>query len=261
MSASTAVVVRDDPCMALGFYDEAQAAIHDERFGDLARDGADALIAALRATGITEGTVVELGCGSGISAMRLLAAGYGVVGCDLSPAMVELAGRRAPDAELHVASAYDLALPYCVGVLAVGEVLNYRADGRAGLEGITDLAARVHDALLRDGVFLFDVSTPGRNGPDPVERQHEGPGWLLDCRITEDAATRTLVREIVIQLDAQPDRAVLERHELTLYDEDEVRDVLSDAGFDDVRIRTRYGDDVTFSTPPHGMLVVEARRR
>ena len=105
------------------------------------------------------------------------------------------------------------------------------------------------------------MSTPGRNGPDPVERQHEGPGWLLDCRITEDAATRTLVREIVIQLDAQPDRAVLERHELTLYDEDEVRDVLSDAGFDDVRIRTRYGDDVTFSTPPHGMLVVEARRR
>ena len=50
-------------------------------------------------------------------------------------------------------------------------------------------------------------------------------------------------------------------HGLTLYDEDEVRDVLSDAGFDDVRTRTRYGDDATFSTPPHGMLVVEARRR
>ena len=243
--------------MDTDFYGPAQAAIHDERFGDLARAGARALVDSLHAAGITEGTVVELGCGSGIGSAILLDAGFAVAGWDLSAAMVEIARARAPQARFTVGSVYDADLPFCVGALAVGEVLCYRADGRAGLDGLRAVAERVHHALLADGVVLFDVATPGRNGAAPTEVAHEGPGWHLDCRITEDATARTLVREIVIQLDEEPERAVLERHELELFVPDEVVATLGEVGFVDITTRAAYGDE---GDPVAGLLVVEARR-
>src|SRR3954471_24084374 len=50
----------------------------------------------LRRHGISEGAVLELGCGTGKHAEHLVRLGYSVQGIDLSPSMVEIARRRAP---------------------------------------------------------------------------------------------------------------------------------------------------------------------
>ena len=66
----------------LEFYGEDQAAIHHREFGDLARTAADLVIDELRRGGLVSGTVVDLGCGSGILARAVSEAGYRVVGVE-----------------------------------------------------------------------------------------------------------------------------------------------------------------------------------
>ena len=77
-------------------YDTDLAFIHDAGFGHVACAASDELLDMLKRQKINAGTVVELGCGSGILSDRLAQAGFDVVGYDISPAMVELARKRVP---------------------------------------------------------------------------------------------------------------------------------------------------------------------
>ncbi|MCG8607729.1 methyltransferase domain-containing protein, partial [bacterium] len=79
-------------------YRESLAYIHDVGFGSFARSSAPWLWNLLRQYQITSGLVIDLGCGSGIWAAELLKAGYDVLGVDISPAMIALAKKRAPEA-------------------------------------------------------------------------------------------------------------------------------------------------------------------
>src|SRR5207247_4330914 len=90
-AAAITSVVRIAAYLTGVFYGAAQARIHHERFGNLARAASELVPDRLAAAGIGRGTVVDLGCGSGIYAAAMTAAGYDVVGCDLSPDMIELA--------------------------------------------------------------------------------------------------------------------------------------------------------------------------
>src|SRR5690348_687348 len=52
-------------------------------------------------------TVLDLGCGSGEELVPLVRRARSVFGIDISPDLIEIAKRRAPQAELKVQSAYD----------------------------------------------------------------------------------------------------------------------------------------------------------
>ena len=89
------------------------AYIHDKGFGAFARGSAPGLLKLCQQNGITEGLVVDLGCGSGIWAKELAGAGYRVIGVDISPAMIELARQRVPKSEFHVGSFIRCRVPPC----------------------------------------------------------------------------------------------------------------------------------------------------
>ena len=169
------------------FYGPEQAAIHDERFSDLARDAAGLVLARLHDAGIEAGRVTDLGCGSGILAAAVIEGGFDATGVDLSPAMVDLARAAVPDATFAVGSVHDVAIAPSVAVAATGEVLQYATDPRAGLDALGMLARRVYDALAPGGVFVFDVSTPGRNlGMDVRHVFHDHDAWMLGMHATEE---------------------------------------------------------------------------
>jgi SAM-dependent methyltransferase len=220
----------------VSFYGVEQARIHHERFGRLAAWAARDLLEDLAAAGHHDGVVVDLGCGSGILARALTDDGYAVLGADISADMVALARQTAPAADLRVASAYDLELPTgCVAVTAIGEVLNYGTDARAGTTALEALGRRVFDALRPGGIFVFDVSGPGRAGGSKRAVQfHRHDDWCLGMVATESADERTLDREITV-FTADPDgryRRVDEHHTLRLYRRAEVEALLARAGFD-----------------------------
>jgi 2-polyprenyl-3-methyl-5-hydroxy-6-metoxy-1,4-benzoquinol methylase len=82
----------------------------------------------LRRAGHHHGTVVDLGCGSGILSSTIVDASYEVIEVDVSEAMIALARARAPKAIFKVGSFESVDLPECVAVTAIGEVLNYAFD-------------------------------------------------------------------------------------------------------------------------------------
>jgi len=204
-------------------YGSDLARVHDVAFGGWARDAAPFVLARLREAGIADGLVVDLGCGSGIWAAELLAAGYDVAGVDASEAMLALARERAPAAQLVHGSLHEVALPACAAVTAIGECVNY-----GGPPSLEPLLRRVHAALEPGGLLVFDVAAPGRE-PQGVRRsRHEGERWVMRVEAREDRAARTLTRRIALVHDG---RASEERHVLRLYDPAELLEWLEAAGF------------------------------
>ncbi|MEJ2194879.1 MAG: class I SAM-dependent methyltransferase [Ignavibacteriaceae bacterium] len=75
-----------------------------------------------------KGLIVELGCGSGITADKLIKNNYSVIGVDYSASMIELAKKNVPKVKFIVGSFHEIEIPKCVAVLAIGEVFNYNFD-------------------------------------------------------------------------------------------------------------------------------------
>jgi SAM-dependent methyltransferase len=239
------------------FYGEELAHIHDAGHGDVARDAAPDLLARLRAAGFEAGTVVDLGCGSGIWAAELLAAGYDVVGVDVSADLLEIARRRAPGATFVRASLWEAELPSCVAVTAIGEVLAYGFDPQAGAGGLPALLDRAHAALAPGGLLLFDVLGPGVVGPEPRRLWRDGEDWVVLSEAVEDAAARRLTRRILgFRCAGGAWRRTDEVHVQHLYDRDELLATVRAAGFD---AETLPGWGAAHLRP--GAYAVAARRR
>ncbi|HEX5617473.1 MAG TPA: class I SAM-dependent methyltransferase [Solirubrobacteraceae bacterium] len=109
-----------------------------------------------RAHGATGHDVLDVACGTGKSFLPLLARGWHVVGCDISPAMLALAKAKAPAARLEQADMrtlprlgeYDL-------VTCLDDALNYLLEAtelEAALAGI-------RRNLRPDGIAIWDLNT------------------------------------------------------------------------------------------------------
>src|SRR5262245_23015235 len=140
-------------CPMSDAYRDDLAFIHDAGFGHFARHAAAVLVERLHADGVAGGRVIDLGCGSGILSQAVADAGFGILGIDLSPAMVALARERVPAGEFRVGSCLTEELPPCVAVAAVGEVLNYLFDRGNKPVALARLFRRIHAALVPGGLL------------------------------------------------------------------------------------------------------------
>lgn len=217
--------------------------VHHEGFGDLARQAAPVVLSELARAGLDGGLVVDLGCGSGILAAELTAAGYDVLGIDRSPDMIRLATRHARKARFEQGSLLDADLPPCVAVTALGESCNYSLDMQVTPPRLGRLFKRVHRALTPGGVFVLDVAGPGRAGRTRVQRRfHDGGHWALRVEAVENPAGTLLTRDITLfRQVGKLYRRSDERHVLRLHPPDEVAAALERAGFAVRRLRA-YGD-------------------
>jgi SAM-dependent methyltransferase len=208
-------------------YGPELAYVHEAGFSGFARLASPALLRILQKHRVTGGLVVDLGCGTGIWAAALLRAGYDVLGIDRSVAMIDRARRHAPGARFELASLEEVTIPRCAAVTSIGEGLSY---ARIPLP---ELFARVREAVLPGGVFIFDVAVPG----EPYQGDWSGGDWQIF--ITHTVSGRTLTRRITTfrYADGRFHRSD-ELHELQIYDPREVKAMLRDAGF---RVKTKRG--------------------
>ena len=224
------------------FYAEDLAYVHDAGFLDFARRAAPGVLAHVRRHCPAGAWVIELGCGSGGLTEHLVAAGYRVLGIDLSPAMLRLARRRAPAARYRAASWCNFAPRRCDAIVAVGECLNYMGAG-----------ARQHEAALRrffrqmaaalppGGLLLFDFLEPSAARPRRRSVETCGPDWVVLVAVEEDRRRRMVVRRIttIRQVGGQQ-RLSFEIHRQRLLRRADVAARLRAAGFT-VRFRGGYG--------------------
>jgi SAM-dependent methyltransferase len=223
-------------------YQDDLSYIHHVGFGGLAGGAAPGLLGLLRAAGIHEGLVVDLGCGSGLWARELTEAGYEALGIDSSAAMIELARSVAPRARFVQASLFDAELPECDAVTALGEPFSYLPDGLDAPPPLSDLFERVAQALRPGGLFIFDLVV--RSGRRPMAHRTwlEGEDWAVLVEVSEDLPASRLTREIItFRRFGETWRRSHETHRVATYDRAAIERELRRAGFS-VRVSRKYGD-------------------
>jgi aminoglycoside 6'-N-acetyltransferase I len=244
-------VVDDDSdavTMATLHYGRDLARVHHQYFAMVAEAAARELLKRLAAGGVTGGRIVELASGSGISAKHLVAAGFDVVGYDISAAMISLARQHVPQARFVCQSLWQADLSSCIAVTAIGEAFNYISDTPAGrsepsLEQLNARIAQIEKLLPAGGILLFDSAGPGRSGPAGKRQVAWDPKdaflWLSE---REDSKSMSLTRQIeTFVKTGELYRRCREVHQLRLLDPDRVERLLEQHGFAVDRFEG-YGD-------------------
>jgi SAM-dependent methyltransferase len=226
-------------------YGDDLAFVHDAGFGHVAQNAASELLKQLRINRkkrLVSQRVVDLGCGSGILAHAVSAAGFQVLGFDVSDGMLALAAKRVPLAVFRRESFITAELPPCLAVTAIGEVVNYLFDSRNRGQQLLTLMSRVYEALCPGGLFLFDVAEPGRVRGSGVQRGYsEGNGWACLYSAEEDRRRKTLTRTITtFRKVGEHHRRRREVHRLRLHPRAVIAEQLRRVGFQ-ARTLSGYG--------------------
>ncbi len=110
------------------------------------------------ALGLRGNRALDLACGTGNSTGPLLARGYSVIACDISPSMIEAARRKYPRQAGSFRVADMRRLPDLGEfdlVLCLDDAINYLLSSR----DLEDTFRCVADVLSPSGVFTFDVNS------------------------------------------------------------------------------------------------------
>ena len=148
--------VRADADPVAGAYD-ALAPVYDLFTAGYAHERWLAALEALAAEhGLAGRRVLDVACGTGKSFLPLLDRAYEVTGCDISPAMLERAGRKAPNVRLVAADMRALpALGEYDLVTCLDDALNYLpGDG-----DLLDTLRGLRRCLAPAGLAVWDVNT------------------------------------------------------------------------------------------------------
>ena len=154
----------------------AFAYVYDELMDNVPYDAwAEYLIGLLKENGVVDGLVCELGCGTGQMTRRLAAAGYDMIGIDLSEEMLDVAreqeyGAYEGDFEEEEVEE-DAAEPSILylqqdmrefelygtvsAVVSICDSMNYMTSD----EDLLSVFRLVNNYLDKDGVFIFDMNT------------------------------------------------------------------------------------------------------
>jgi SAM-dependent methyltransferase len=136
---------------------EAMAPVYDDFTGHYESEAwiAD-LVKILERHALTGKRLLDVGCGTGTSFMPMLAQGWEVTGCDISPAMLELAREKAGE-KVQLAVADMLELPDFGEfdlVWALDDAINYLLSPEELTRALTGMRAN----LAPTGLLLFDVN-------------------------------------------------------------------------------------------------------
>jgi SAM-dependent methyltransferase len=139
-----------------------------------------ALLPELRKHGLpARGSALDVGCGTGRAFRPLLRRGWRIEGCDLSPAMLEIAAKEGGGAvRVHVADMRELPRFGTFDlVLSLNDCVNYLLGDRDVFDALHGMRAN----LAASGLLAFDVNTSatyatGYTGVREVE--HLGSRWF-----------------------------------------------------------------------------------
>ncbi|WP_055076744.1 trans-aconitate 2-methyltransferase [Pseudanabaena sp. 'Roaring Creek'] len=225
------------------WYKEDLAYIHDVGHSDYALNSAPYIIAILAQNNIRDGLVVDLGCGSGLSALELTKAHYQIFGVDISESLIAIARTRVPSAEFRVESLFKIHIPSCNAVISIGECLNYLFDDDNNYQILFQLFERIYNALAPGGIFVFDIAEPGQVIQGiRVKSFSEGEDWIVLVDKEEDQEKLVLSRRIVtLRKVGEYYRRDDELHYLRLYKAADIAEKLRQVGFT-VGSMTSYGD-------------------
>lgn len=204
------------------------------------------LLDELRKHGLeSAGRVLDVGCGTGRAFGPLLRRGWEVQGCDLSPAMLEIAANEAPPG-MSLSVADMRSLPHLGEfdlVLSLNDSVNYLLGDRDLVHALSGMRRN----LAATGLLVFDVNSRSAYAEGyETERRVElkGSQWTWTGR--GEVAPNVFAAEITGDRLAIPVRNV-ERFR----PESEVREAMETAGIEVLAAlgMSEAGDEIVLSAP------------
>ena len=214
------------------WYRKDLAYVHDVGFSNYIRQLIPGIIGILQQNQITEGLIVDLGCGSGLSTQKLVESNYSVLGVDISFDMLEIAKKRVPNAQFQQGSLFEVEIPSCNAVISLGECLNYLFDTNNTKQTLINLFERIYNALIPGGYFIFDVLQPQEKNTGKTQKFWQGKDWVILVETQENSKKQTLSRKITtFRQQGAYYRRDDEIHQVQLYQSKELARYLTQIDF------------------------------
>lgn len=216
------------------YYDNFNSELDYEAWaGDL-----DAAVRRLTRVPVSLG--LDLGCGTGSMSLALSRLGYDMTGVDISPDMLDVARKRAESSGIdnllllcQDMSAFELYGTVDMAVSCL-DTMNHLVD-RKKLKKCLSL---VHNYLVPDGLFLFDVNTPAK-----FEKVYADRSYILEekgvyCGWQNDYHPKSRICNFYLSVfEEQPDGSYRRRddyHQERCYTRRQWERLLCEAGFSNV---------------------------
>ena len=200
----------------------------------------------LKKHGIEEGTVLDLGCGTGSMTEELDDLGYDMIGVDISDEMLEIAVRKMEEKERGILylsqDMRELELYSTVdAVVSACDSVNYILD----MEELTDVFRLVNEYLEPGGIFFFDFNTKHKYrdiiGDQTIAEDREECSFIWDNYYYEEECVNEYELTLFIQEseDETLYRKYQETHLQRGYTLEEMKTMIEDAG---LIFETAYDD-------------------
>jgi SAM-dependent methyltransferase len=205
------------------------------------------ILGTLEGIGLQGKRLLDVGCGTGGSLLPMLARGWQVTGCDVSPGMIEQAREKVDDSvRLEVA---DMRMLPTFGefdlVWALGDPVNYLMTVGELEQALRGMGAN----LAPGGLLAIDANTLHAYRHFFAERrvvEGEGRRLVWNGQAKPDAAPGGVYEaRVVSEGDGEGVEVVHRQHHFA---EGEVLEALSGAGLE-CRAVFGYGDDVVLTQP------------
>jgi SAM-dependent methyltransferase len=193
------------------------------------------LLAKAQAAGVHGDRLLDVGCGTGLSFIPMLARGWRVTACDISPAMLEIARSKAGDeAKLVIADMRELPeIGQFDLIWAVNDALNYLLSE----EELVATLAGMRRNLAPGGVALFDVNTLAAYRAfwsNETVVEEKGRRFVWTGQKPPEEATPRSIFEARFEAEGEPESAHV--HRQRHFPEDEVVASIQAAGLDCVGV-------------------------
>lgn len=196
------------------------------------------ICSVLASFGITEGLVLDLGCGTGKMTRLLKAKGYDMIGVDLSGEMLEIAMEQDHEGILYLQQDMrELELYGTVAaVICVCDSMNYLLEK----EDLKHVFSLVNNYLDPGGIFLFDMNTPHKYrdviGDTVICENREHESFIWENYFDEETSVNEYDLTLFIEQESGLFARYEEFHYQRAYETEEVADLIRVSGMEVLRI-------------------------
>lgn len=188
--------------------------------------------------GISDGLILDLGCGTGKLTRLLANAGYDMIGVDNSEEMLGIAreAEEAYDAERILYLLQDMRSFELYGtvraVVSICDSINYVLDD----DDLREVFRLVNNYLDPAGIFIFDLNTLYKYqellGETTISENREEGSFIWDNYYDEDTGINEYDLTLFIREEGELYRKYEETHYQRAYELDTIKRLLAEAGME-----------------------------